>query len=193
MDFVNPPRTFVLVDGILAPRLLAPIYRQFADSIELQGSEDVLEFGCGSGGVAERLAPRLQRGSLTCVDISPPLLRIASRRLAKHKHARCLVGRIEDLAFPKGSFDVVVIHNALHDVAKSDRISTIDALVQALRPGGRLQFREPTKPTHGLPPSTYRTLCTEAGLQEVQASQRNVFALGPAFDAVFIKPLRAAT
>ena len=187
MDFINPPYAFVLIDGVLAPRLFGAIYRRFAASIELEGDEDVLDFGCGSGGVAERLAPRLRTGSLTCVDISPPMLRIAARRLSKFDHARCLVGRIEDLELPEDSFDRIAIHNALHDVSEAQRPVTAAVLSRLLRPGGMLHLREPTKPSHGMPAGAYRALLSAAGLTEVQSSEGKVFALGPVFDAVFMR------
>jgi len=188
MDFVNPPYVFVLMDGILGPRLFGASYRRYAETIELRGDEDVLEFGCGSGGVAERLAPRLPKGSLTCVDISPPMVEIAARRLKKYSNARCLVGRIENLALPESGFDLVVIHNALHDVAETERRATAATLVRLLKPGGRLHLREPTKLPHGLASDAYRALLVEAGLSEVRSHDDKSFLIGRAFDAVFARP-----
>ena len=188
MDFVSPPYTFVLVDGIVAPRLFGAIYRRFAASVELNGDEDVLEFGCGSGGIAERLAPRLPNGSLTCVDISPPMVRIATRRLKRYDNVRCLVGRISELALAENAFDCIVIHNALHDVTESERPETAEILALTLRPGGTLYLREPTDPSHGMPPDSYRALLTAAGLTEARSSEKRVFILGSVFDATFVKP-----
>jgi len=187
VDFANPPYAFVLVDGVLAPRLLGSIYRGYAATVELQGTEDVLEFGCGSGGISERLAPRLADGSLTCVDISPPMMEIATRRLRRYSNVRCRVGRIEDLAFPDGAFDVVVIHNALHDIPAADRAATVAELVRLLRVDGRLHLREPTKLSHGMPAAAYRELLTGAVLSEVRSHEGRVFAVGPVFDAVYAK------
>lgn len=187
MDFVNPPFAFVLVDGVIAPRIFASFYRRYAATIELDGNEVVLEFGCGSGGISERLASRLGEGSLKCVDISPPMLRIAQRRLKKHNNVQCFVGRIEDLAVDRNSVDVVIIHNALHDVEGEERQATVDALVSTLKPGGRLCFREPTKPLHGLPVAEYREMMLKAGLSEARAREYKVFPIGWVFDAVFVK------
>jgi len=188
MDFVNPPWAFVLIDGWLAPRLFRSFYRRYAAGIELTGSEDVLEFGCGSGGIAEHLLQRLPDGSLMCADISPPMIRIAERRLAGYANASCRVGRIEDLTLPAASVDIVVIHNALHDIPEADRPETLRELARLLRPGGRLALREPTKPSHGMPATVYRTALTAAGLKEHRSSEYKVFPAGPVFDAVFVKP-----
>ena len=114
MDFKNPDFLSVLVDRRLVPRLFPSFYRRYADTIGLKGNEAVLDFGAGSGGVAVQLAPRLKDGgSVTCVDICSPLVRIAERRLRRYPNARCLLGRIETHTLDPASFDRIVIHNAL--------------------------------------------------------------------------------
>ncbi len=188
MDFVHPPAMFVLVDGVLAPRVFPLFYRSFASSIELDGDENVLEFGGGSGGISERLAGRVKHGSLTCMDICPPMLEIATRRLRKHPQARCLLGRLENLDLADGSFDVIVIHNALHDLPEADRSITTAILASLLKGGGSLHFREPTKPSHGFPAEVYRSLMIQAGLEEVTSREYRRFPIGPLFHGVFRKP-----
>ena len=113
LDFENPSSLFVFVDGVLAPRLFRSFYSNYAKSVELRGNEAVLEFGCGSGGIAECLVPRLTEGSITCIDICPPMLRIAERRLRNYSNTRCVLGHIEKLELPASSFDVLVIHLSL--------------------------------------------------------------------------------
>jgi ubiquinone/menaquinone biosynthesis C-methylase UbiE len=167
--------------------LLGSLYRRYAETIDPDGDEAVLEFDCGSGGIGERLAPRLCEGWLTCVDISPPMVRIAAQRMEKYDNVRCLVGRIEDLALREGSFDTVVIRNALHDVTEAERASIAIELLRMLKPGGKLCLREPTKPSYGLPLCVYRALLTEAGLSEVRFREHKVFPIGPVFAAVFVK------
>lgn len=187
MDFEHPPLAFVLVDGVIAPRLFRLFYRRYSASIPLRGNESVIDFGCGSGGISEYLAPRLRSGSLTCVDLSEPMIQIARRRLKKYEYVLCLNGRIEALPIEPDSVDVVVIHNALHDVLEEERQLTLSHLVRALRPDGRLHFREPTKPSHGLPSATYCKMMTEAGLIQVAIKEYKVFPIGAVVDAVFRK------
>lgn len=188
MDFEKPPCAFVLVDGVLAPRLFRSLYRRYAQSLEVEGDEAVLELGCGSGGVAEHLAPRLAHGSLTCVDICPQLIKIARRRLRAYQNVQCHISRIGTLRLPDESFDLIVIHNALHDIPESERSATVLELGRILKPKGRLALREPTKPSHGMPSTAYRQLITTAGLMEQRAAEYKVFPAGLMFDAVFAKP-----
>jgi ubiquinone/menaquinone biosynthesis C-methylase UbiE len=187
-DFANPPRLFVFVDGVLAPRIFHSLYRRYAESIELKGDEAILDFGCGSGGIAENLVRRVPNGSVTCIDISPPMLAIASRRLRRYPNARCIVGRMEAIDLSAASFDVVVIHNALHDIPEPERSATVAEVARLLRPGGRLHFREPTDDKHGLRLAVYRELMHTAGLEEVRGQEKKIFPIGPVFDAVFAKP-----
>jgi len=186
-DFANPPRLFVFVDGVLAPRIFHSLYRRYAESIELKGDEAILDFGCGSGGIAENLVRRVPNGSVTCVDVSPPMLAVAARRLRRYPNARCIVGRIEALDLSAASFDVVVIHNALHDIPEPERTATVVELARLLRPGGHLHFREPTDDKHGLRLGVYRELMHTAGLLELRGREEKVFPVGPMFDAVFAK------
>jgi ubiquinone/menaquinone biosynthesis C-methylase UbiE len=188
MDFVDPPCLFVLVDGVLGPRLFRALYRRYARSIDLQGHEHVLEFGCGSGGVSEYLAPRLKDGALVCLDISPPMLRIAEKRLNQYPNVRFLTEPVGNAGLEESSLDVVVIHNALHDVPNAERDQAVAVLAALLKPGGRICLREPTKPSHGLPAETFRAMMVEAGLVEIESSEYSVFPIGPVYDGVYVKP-----
>jgi len=188
MDFENPDFLFVLIDGRLVPRLFPFFYRRYADTIDLTGSESVLDFGAGSGGIAMHLAPRLKDGgSVTCVDICPPLIRIAEKRLRRYSNARCLLGRIETHALDPGSFDRIVIHNALHDIPDDEREKTVAELARVLKPAGKLYLREPVKPSHGATPDGIRALMNGVGIEEERSSEYKLFPIGPVYDAVFAK------
>jgi len=148
----------------------------------------VLDFGAGSGGIAMHLAPRLGDGGLiTCVDICPPLLGIAEKRLRRYSNATCLLGRIENLGLEEASFDRIVIHNALHDIPGDERKDTVAELARVLKTGGKLHLREPVKPSHGATPDEIRALMNGIGLSEERASEYKLFPIGPVYDAVFAK------
>src|SRR5580693_1228994 len=69
-------------DRISAPQLrwgLAVLER-----LALAGDERVLDAGCGSGRVTERLLERLPRGTVVALDGSEAMLQEAARRLAPH-------------------------------------------------------------------------------------------------------------
>jgi ubiquinone/menaquinone biosynthesis C-methylase UbiE len=95
-----------------------------------------LDLGTGTGRVLELLGPGLERG--LGVDLSLDMLALARARLERAGLRHCSVrqGDIYDLAVPRDSFDVVVIHQVLHYL--DDGAKAIREAARVLRPQGRL-------------------------------------------------------
>lgn len=66
----------------------------------------VLELGCGSGALTERLLLRLPAAHVTAVDFAPPMLAVAAERLPAAR-VRLLEADVETWE-PAGRFDAVV-------------------------------------------------------------------------------------
>jgi ubiquinone/menaquinone biosynthesis C-methylase UbiE len=96
----------------------------------------ILDLGCGDGLLTSTLAERGARA--IGVDADRAMLQAASARSARGQgHCpRFVEGRIEQLPFPNGSFDVVVMVAVLCLVA--DRTGAVGEAARVLRPGGRL-------------------------------------------------------
>jgi ubiquinone/menaquinone biosynthesis C-methylase UbiE/DNA-binding transcriptional ArsR family regulator len=96
----------------------------------------LLDLGTGTGRMLELFAPDIERG--LGLDLSPDMLAIARSHLERGGLRHCSVrqGDIYDLALPKDSFDVVVIHQVLHFL--DDGARAIREAARVLRPGGRL-------------------------------------------------------
>lgn len=101
----------------------------------------VLEFGCGTGTTAIRLAPDADRYVAT--DISAEMLNMARERAAKEggSKAEFVVATPETTPFDAGSFDVAIGFNILHLV--KSRPETLRALHRLLRPSGLLITKTP--------------------------------------------------
>ncbi|MBQ0920786.1 class I SAM-dependent methyltransferase [Hydrogenophaga aromaticivorans] len=96
----------------------------------------VLEIGCGTGSTALRLAPFT--GRLLATDVSSHMIAIAREKLAAQPVPQ-LSFAVADADAPMarpGEYDSVLAFNLLHLV--SDLDGALGAVVQALRPGGRL-------------------------------------------------------
>lgn len=135
-------------ESLLGNGLGAGIYRRWVRSLGLIGSEDVLEVGSGAGACARHLAAALPTGTLTCVDIDPGWLDIARDRLAFFGGR---VGfEVADMTIwsQPDSYDAVIVHFVLHDVARDDRDAVLANVASSLRPNGRLYLREPLE--HGM-------------------------------------------
>jgi ubiquinone/menaquinone biosynthesis C-methylase UbiE/DNA-binding transcriptional ArsR family regulator len=96
----------------------------------------LLDLGTGTGRMLELFAPDIDRG--IGLDLSLDMLALARARLdrAGLKHCSVRHGDIYDLALPRDSFDVVIIHQVLHFLDDSAR--AIREAARVLRPGGRL-------------------------------------------------------
>jgi ubiquinone/menaquinone biosynthesis C-methylase UbiE/DNA-binding transcriptional ArsR family regulator len=96
----------------------------------------LLDLGTGTGRMLELFAPEIERG--LGLDLSLDMLALARARLdrAGLKHCSVRHGDIYDLALPRDSFDVVIIHQVLHFLDDSAR--AIREAARVLRPGGRL-------------------------------------------------------
>src|SRR6202035_4247170 len=96
----------------------------------------LLDLGTGTGRMLELFANDIERG--LGLDLSLDMLALARARLDRAGLKNCSVrqGDIYDLALPRDSFDVVIIHQALHFLDDSAR--AIREAVRVLRPGGRL-------------------------------------------------------
>ena len=96
----------------------------------------LLDLGTGTGRMLELLGPELERG--LGIDLSLDMLALARARLDRAELRQCSVrqGDIYDLALPRNSFDVVIVHQVLHYL--DDGARAVREAARVLRPQGRL-------------------------------------------------------
>lgn len=102
----------------------------------LQPQDRVLEFGCGTGSTALRLAPLVREYRAT--DLAPGMIAIAEEKRAAAEPCASLsfaVATAESMAAEeKAAWDVILGFNWLHLIA--DRPATLRAVHRLVRPGG---------------------------------------------------------
>jgi trans-aconitate 2-methyltransferase len=104
--------------------------------LRLDGTERVLDIGCGDGKVTAEIARRLTRGSVLGIDPSTRMIAFAQAHFAGPDHSNLAFAVADATAMPdRGAFDLVVSFNALHWVRDQD--AALRAIHAALRPTGR--------------------------------------------------------
>ncbi|MBW2244449.1 MAG: methyltransferase domain-containing protein [Deltaproteobacteria bacterium] len=97
------------------------------------GKPRVLDVGCGTGLLAERIYRRASGDRVVGCDFSPGMLRRAAQRRSGPEWVRA---DAQSLPFADGSFEAVVSTQALHWVP--DQRAALAEFLRVLVPGGRL-------------------------------------------------------
>lgn len=122
---------------------LAPFYdraipferlEQTIKVMDLPHAGTLLDAGGGTGRVAEALRPHV--GSIIVADVSRGML-----AQAHQKNLAATSAETERLPFADGTFDRVMMVDALHHVVH--QADTVRELYRVLKPGGRLVIEEP--------------------------------------------------
>jgi SAM-dependent methyltransferase len=119
-----------------------PVRPEFFETFaRLVGREDarVLELGSGPGFLADHLLRAWPRLDYVALDFSPAMHQLAAQRLGE----RAARVRFVDRSFREpdwgrglGPFDVVVTHQAVHELRHKDHASTLHAQVRPLLAAG---------------------------------------------------------
>lgn len=110
-----------------------PVIQAILDNAGVGPGMHVLDVACGTGVL---FPDYLARGaSVTGIDISPEMARIAAEKFAGEPRVRVLCGDVEETAFPE-QFDVVMVYNAFPHFPDPARL--IPRLAGLVKPGGRL-------------------------------------------------------
>ncbi len=128
--------------------------------VVLQGTERVLDVGCGDGKITAEIAGRVPRGSVLGVDPSRDMIAFATSHFetATRPNLRFEVADVRSLTY-RAEFDRVLSFNALHWVPEQD--AALRSIRSALVDGGEALLR--------FVPEGPRT-CLEDVIEEVRQS-----------------------
>ena len=148
-----------LYDAFSHRLMLGSLFERVAADVAANAPDGAhaLEVGCGPGRLSTLLAHRYGL-DVVGLDLDPAMIERARANVARTgggsgREPSFLVGDVASLAFPDGSFDLVVSTLSMHHWA--DREAGIAEIARVLRPGGRAlvwDLRAGRVPLHGSMP-----------------------------------------
>jgi trans-aconitate methyltransferase len=111
--------------------------QELISKLALQGSESLLDIGCGDGKISAQLAQILSAGRVLGIDVSPSMIRLASERfpLTKYTNLSFLQMDATDIRLPQ-QFDIAFSSATLHWV--EDHIAVLRGLRRCLKSGSKV-------------------------------------------------------
>lgn len=131
-----------VVQGILwgnAGRLVRAVLE------EVEPGQRVLQTACVYGSFSNQLAEYLgSEGTLDVIDVAPIQVYHTRRKLRHLPQARV---RLADAARPgDGQYDAVCCFFLLHEVPRAYKTAIVDAVLETIRPGGKVVFVDYHRP-----------------------------------------------
>ena len=131
-----------------------PNSRMVIDLAGVQPGDNVLDVACGTGNLtltAQGYAG--STGNVHGIDAAPEMIELARKKAARLRSpVHFDVGLAEQLAFPDGTFDVVISRLAIHHLPDDLKRRAFAEILRVLKPGGHLliaDFKPPSNPILG--------------------------------------------
>jgi len=111
--------------------------RELIEKISLKGTENVLDLGCGDGKVTAEISKLLNKGSITGIDNSAAMIKLASDRHSADIYPNLSFQEMDagNLQF-NDRFDLIFSNAVLHWV--KDQIPVIKGIFKSLKQGGKV-------------------------------------------------------
>jgi ubiquinone/menaquinone biosynthesis C-methylase UbiE len=135
----------------------------------IQSGENVLDVGCGTGGVTIPAKLRVgKNGGVAGIDPAPEMIAVARRKANQAGlEIDFRVGVIESLPFPNGTFDAVTSSLMMHHLPDHVQVKGLAEIWRVLKPGGRLLIADMMRPS----PSFLKRFFTSLVLHHGHGSQ----------------------
>ncbi|MDT5068680.1 MAG: hypothetical protein QOK02_4835 [Mycobacterium sp.] len=140
-DYIPAAGHDVFLPGYdLVTRLLGmrPAYDEFVAQVELFDGARVLEIGCGTGNIMQRLKRVRPGAQLTGMDPDPKALARAGRKFRNASGVRFDRGYAQEVPYADESFDRVLSSMMLHHLDDDVKAAAVSEAFRVLRPGGSM-------------------------------------------------------
>jgi ubiquinone/menaquinone biosynthesis C-methylase UbiE len=200
-DFIsNKKQVFDLwapsYDWLLPSVFYQSVHKRLLEYVDLPPRPNVLDLGCGTGRLLDRLAAKFPDLRGTGLDLSPEMVRVA-RQSNRHRPRLIYVeGKAESLPFADGQFDAVFNTISFLHYLKPKQI--LNEVARVLSPGGRFYLVDTTFKSK---PELHLTLGSLGKVTLYSPNQREImgasaglgcvghyYLLGPVLLTIFAKP-----
>ncbi|MGB8698253.1 MAG: class I SAM-dependent methyltransferase [Thermosynechococcaceae cyanobacterium] len=188
-------------DTVIPSVFYRAIHQRLLASIQLPPAAKVLDLGCGTGQLLNRLAgvyPDLQGFGL---DLSPEMIRQARRKILHRPRLIFVQGRSDRIPFAAAEFDAVFC--TISFLHYPDPLAVLREVRRVLKPQGRFYLADFAVAPSGFGFRTVRSLA--GGVKFYNESERDrlgqqaglvvshAYLLGPVLLSIFTKPHQDAT
>jgi ubiquinone/menaquinone biosynthesis C-methylase UbiE len=111
------------------------IHKRLLEKVELSANANVLDLGCGTGRLFDRLGNQFPELRGTGLDLSPQMVRLARQNNRHRPRFIYLEGNAESLPFAEGQFDAVF--NTISFLHYPQPENVLSEVARVLSPGGR--------------------------------------------------------
>jgi len=183
-------------DTLFPSVIYQAIHKRLLSKVDLPNRPNVLDLGCGTGRLLERLATEIPDLRGTGLDFSPQMLRVARQRNRHHPRLIYVEGKAESLPFADGQFDAVF--NTISFLHYSEPKQVLNEVARVLTPGGRFYLVDITSISEvaselaAASPARIRFYSRESrealGSAAGLSSLSHHYLLGPVLLTIFTKP-----
>ena len=138
-------------------------------NLPLLPNHTVADIGAGTGYFSFRIAERVPQGKVVAVDIQQEMLDIIDTRKAQGspKNVETVLGTERDPRLSPGSIDLILLVDAYHEFSWPREMG--EAMVRALKPGGRLVLVEYRGEDPSIPIKRLHKMTEKQARMEMQA------------------------
>ncbi|MEB3180276.1 MAG: class I SAM-dependent methyltransferase [Nostocaceae cyanobacterium] len=122
------------------------VHKRLLSYVDFPPQPSVLDLGCGTGRLLERLAAEFPELRGTGLDLSPQMLRVARQRNRYHPRLIYIQGNAESLPFAAGQFDAVF--NTISFLHYPQPQQVLSEVARVLKTGGRFYLVDSSFSSH---------------------------------------------
>lgn len=114
--------------------------KELLDLLNIQGSESILDIGCGDGKITDLISRKLTTGKVIGIDSSKDMIRFANQKYINESNANLSFELADacNINYEK-EFDIVYSNATLHWI--KDQSTVLRNIKKSLKPNGRILFQ----------------------------------------------------